>query len=143
MASCAIPGTSGPAFPGVRPSAHRGDEPIAAARQRLDESRDVRRVPERISQPANRRIQAALEIDERLCRPQALSQLLAGDEFAWTIQQCPENLKRLIGEVDPDAAPAQLAGAQIQLERAEANESISGIGHSDGRSSVQRRRAES
>ena len=128
-------------FSAFRLPANRNDEPIAAAGQRLDESRHVRRVPKRISQAANRGIQAALEIDERLCRPQTLSQLLAGDEVAWTIQQCPENLKRLIGKTDPNPAPAQLAGAEIQLERSEPNEIIHGLGHSDGGSSVHPRRA--
>ena len=95
---------------------HRSDESVAAAGQRLDEPRHIGRVPERIAQPANGSIQAVLEIDECLRRPQSLPQLLAGDEFAGTIQQRLENLKRLIGEIDPDAGLPQLARAQIQLE---------------------------
>ena len=71
-----------------------------------------------------------LEIDECFCRPESLSQLLAGDEFAGTIQQGLENLKRLIGEIDPDAGLPQLARAQIQLERAKADERIQWSAHS-------------
>ena len=56
---------------------------------------------ERVAQPANGRIQPVLEIDERFRRPQSLPQLVAGDELTGTIQQRLQQLKRLIGEIDP------------------------------------------
>ena len=109
-----------------RKAGHGSDESVAAAGQRLDEPRHIGRVPERISQPANRGIQAVLEVDECLGRPQSLPQLLAGNELAGTIQQRLEHLKRLFGKTDPDAALPQLAGPQIQLERAKADDGSSG-----------------
>ena len=101
---------------------HRSDESVAASGQGLNEPRHIGRVPERVTQPANRGIQAVLEIDECLRRPQSLPQLLAGHEVAGTIEKRLENLKRLLGEIDPDAGLPQFARAQIQLERAKADE---------------------
>jgi hypothetical protein len=110
---------------------HWSDESVAAAGQRLDEPRHIGRVPERIAQPANRGIQAVLEIDERVFPPEALSQLLTGDQVAGMIQQRLENLKRLVGEIDPDTGLPQLARAQVQLERAKADERIRWSAHGD------------
>jgi hypothetical protein len=112
------PGTEWRGLAGIELPADRGDEPIAPPRQRLDESRHVRRIAKRLSQPANRGIQAALEVDERLWAARAF-------------QQRPEDLEGLVGETDPDAALAQLARAQIQLERAEPNEIIRVLGHAN------------
>ena len=62
------------------------------------------------------------KVDEGVGRPQSLSQILSCDELAGTVQQCLENLKRLIGKIDPDATLPQFARVQIQLEGAEADE---------------------
>jgi hypothetical protein len=71
-----------------------------------------------------------LEIDECLCRPQALPQLVAGHEFAGTVEQRLEELKRLIGKTDSDAALPQFARPGIELERAESDDRIEGGVHS-------------
>jgi hypothetical protein len=84
-------------------SGHRSDESVAASGQGLHEPRHIGRVPERVAQPANRGIQAVLEIDERLGRPESLPQLVARHELAGTIEKGRENLKGLLGKVDPDA----------------------------------------
>ena len=109
---------------------HWSDEPVAAARQRLNEPRHIGRIPERIAQPAHRGIQPVFEIDECLRRPQSLPQLLPGDEFAGTIQQRLENLKRLLGQIDADAGLPQFARANVQLECAKTDERIQGSAHS-------------
>jgi len=106
-----------------------GDESVATTRHRLDEPRCIRRVSERIAQPANGGIQAVFKVDECFRRPQSLPQLLPCDELAGTLEQRLENLKRLIGQVDPDAALPQLTRAQVQLERAEADQSIQSSAH--------------
>jgi hypothetical protein len=62
---------------------HRRNKPIAAARQGLDESRGLSRVPERFAQPLHGRVHAVLEIDERVVLPEPLPQFLAGDQLAW------------------------------------------------------------
>jgi hypothetical protein len=79
-----------------------------------------------------------LEIDECLCRPESLPQFLAGHEVARSFQQRLENLKGLIGEFDANATLPQFARAQIQLERAKANESIDRSGHCGSGPSLRR-----
>jgi hypothetical protein len=108
------------------------DEPIAPPGERLDKSRHIGRIPERITQPANGSIQAVLEINERVRRPQSLSQFFAGNEPSRTIEKRPEKLKWLFGEVDPDASLPKLARTQIQLECAKANGRIWGRAHGRG-----------
>ena len=92
------------------------DEAVAAPMQRLDEPRIVGIVAERGAQPLDRRIQAVLEIDERPRRPQTLAQLFARHHFAGPLEHHRENFERLILQPDADAALAQLARAQIDLE---------------------------
>src|SRR5262245_66517437 len=86
-------------------------------------------VAERVTQPADRGIQAVFEIDERFRRPEPLPQLLAGDELTGAIQQRLQDLKWLLGKVDPDAALSELARTQIQLEGAKANKGIQSSAH--------------
>ena len=62
------------------------------------------------------------KVDECFGRPQSLSQVVPSDELARTVQQCLENLKRLIGKIDPGATLSQFTRVQIQLEGAEADE---------------------
>jgi hypothetical protein len=71
-----------------------------------------------------------LEIDECLCRPQSLSQLVAGHQLTRTVQQRLEKLKRLIGETDPDAILPKLARPQVELERAKTDDRIERSAHS-------------
>ena len=68
-----------------RRTVQRTDEPVAAAWQRLDIARDVGRIIERLAQAPNRRVQAGLEVDERIGGPEAIAQRLAGDELARTL----------------------------------------------------------
>ena len=55
------------------------DEPIAAPRQRLDESRCRRRIAEGFTKSLDGRVQAVLEIDERVFRPELVTQVVACD----------------------------------------------------------------
>ena len=97
----------------------RRDEPIAAARQRLDEPRVVRIVAERGAQALHRRVQAVLEVDEGAVRPQPLAQLLARDDVAGALEHQPEDLERLLLQADAGRARPQLAQPHVELERAE------------------------
>ena len=106
------------------------DESVTPTGHRFDEPRRIGRVPERIAQPPNGGIQPVLEIDECLCRPESLSQLVAGHELTRTVQQRLEKLKRLIGEADPDATLPKFARPHVELERAETDDRIEGSAHS-------------
>jgi hypothetical protein len=60
-----------------------------------------------------------LEIDERALGPQALSQLVARDDVAGTLEHQAQDLERLFLQPDASRALTQLTRAAIQLERRE------------------------
>jgi hypothetical protein len=60
---------------------------MAFARQSLDEARIIGRIPQRLAQLLDRRVDAVLELDEGVGRPQRLLQFFAGDNLAVTPQQ--------------------------------------------------------
>lgn len=95
------------------------DKPVAASRKSLDEARIVRRFPERAAQPFDGRIDAVVELDNRIVRPQFLADFLAQHRLAGVLDEHEQDLKRLIGQVDPDTVLAHLAGAHVQLEGSE------------------------
>ena len=97
----------------------RGDEPVAAAVQRLDKSRIVRVVAERGPQPLHRGVEAVLEINEGPLGPQPIAQLLPRDDVAGPLEHDRQNLERLILQPYPNTALAQLARAQIDFEDSE------------------------
>ena len=109
-----------PAGSSSRRQPSRRDEPISASRKRLDEARVVGVVAERRSQPLHGGIEAVLEIDERAVGPQPLAQLVPGDDVAWTLEHHPEDFERLLLQPDADAVLPQLAGSDVELERAKA-----------------------
>ncbi len=67
---------------GGRDQGHRGDEPVAAARQRLDEARRFGGVSKGRAQVANRVIHALFKVNESVVAPEFLLEILAGDQFA-------------------------------------------------------------
>ena len=92
------------------------DESIAAAWQRLDIARVISGVTERLAQPPHGGVEAVLEIDEGIVRPQALAKLVAVEELAGAIQKGKEKPERLLRQNDVRAVGVQLAGAGIQFE---------------------------
>jgi hypothetical protein len=63
-----------------------------------------------------------VEIDERAVWPQPLTQLLARDEIARSLQQQREDLEGLSREVEARPCLAQFSCVEIQLEHAEPDE---------------------
>ena len=95
------------------------EKPVSAARQRLDKGRIVGGVAERFSKPGDDRVQAVVEVDECFAAPDVAPQFLARDDVPRMLDERQERLKRLLLEALFDAAALELAGAGIQLERAE------------------------
>jgi hypothetical protein len=62
------------------------------------------------------------EINEGICRPQALAQLFASDEFSGTNQESTKNLERLTLHLQKTAVAAQLSCAQVGFELSEADD---------------------
>jgi hypothetical protein len=60
-----------------------------------------------------------LKVDIDLIRPELGPQLLAGDQFAGSLQKKGQDLKGLGGEADSSALPAQLARVEIRLKISE------------------------
>jgi hypothetical protein len=94
----------------------RRDEAIPTLRQSFHESRCVGGVSERFAQLLHRGAEPAVEIDERLARPQPALQLIPRDQVAWPFQQRGEDLERLVGEADLRALLAQFTRAGVEVE---------------------------
>ncbi len=58
----------------------RGDESVAASGKGLDEARPNRRIAQRFAQPPDGRVQAPLEVDERVVSPELMAEAIAGDQ---------------------------------------------------------------
>jgi len=97
-----------------------GDETIAAARKRLNETRLLVRIAKRAAQSLNRRVHAMLEIDEGIGGPKTFLQILSSEEFARVLQQQSENLEGPTGETDLATVFAQFASAKINVVGIEA-----------------------
>src|SRR5258705_5601927 len=97
----------------------RRDEPVAAPMQRFHKSRIVRIVSERRTKPLQGSVEAVLEIDERAGGPEPLAQLFARDQLTGPLEHHRQNFERLFLKSDADSTFAQLAGAQVHIERSE------------------------
>ena len=81
--------------------------------------------PERVAQAVDDGVQAVLEVDERAVWPEPLTQLLARDEIAGSLQQQREDVEGLSGKAEAHACLAQLTCVKIQLEHAEPDDAKS------------------
>ena len=95
------------------------EEPVAALVHRLDEPRHIGLVAQRDAQPPHGGVQAVLEVDEGAVRPEPAAQLLAPTTSPGRSSSADQNPQRLLLQRDAEAALAQLAVAQVQLEGAE------------------------
>src|ERR1700676_5578754 len=77
------------------------EETISPARHGFDEPGILRRISKGVPQAANGGVQAVIEIDEGIRRPEPLAQLLAGHDFAGLLQKLREYLERLLLQLDP------------------------------------------
>ena len=56
-----------------------------------------------------------LEVDKRICRPQALPQLFARDHLSRTLQQRGQDLKRFVLQLETVPLPPKFSAAQISF----------------------------
>ena len=104
------------------PRRHRHQEPVAAARQCLDEPWRVGGIAQRLTNLADAEVQPLLEVHERVAAPDVIADLAARDHLAAAAREELEHLERLRRQLDQVAALAKLAGRRIQLERAKAQD---------------------
>ena len=67
------------------------------------------------------RIQPVLEIHECVRVPQALPQIVAGNQFPGMLNQFNQYLKGLLGKLGAGSIVVKFSGAEVQLEGAEAD----------------------
>ena len=95
-----------------------------------------RGVAQRFAQLPHRAIEGQIEVDERVGGPEPLPQLLARDDVAGMFQEQLQNLKRLIGQPNLDAAFSQLSRPEIGLEQSKSDD----LRARAGRTGIGRRR---
>jgi len=95
------------------------DETISAAGQGLNVFGVLRGIAQHFANPGDGIVQAVVEIDEGVSRPELTPQLLASDEAASTLQQNPKNLDGLTLQAQLHATFPQLSRLEIQFERVE------------------------
>src|SRR5207253_6392605 len=96
-----------------------GNEPIAALRQRLDEARVFGRIAQSLTEPVDGGIEAVIEVDERVSRPQTLPQLVASDDIAAALEQQDEDVERAAAQLHAAPLFHELARAAVNLEHPE------------------------
>src|SRR5215469_14084965 len=114
------PGQSTQAFAGLRPSwlqdnicirnrrrlfrrsaaVHRPDEPVAPPIKSLNKAGILGIVAQGLAKLLDCTVQAEIEINKSVLRPQALLQFFAGDDLPRSLQQHGKDLQRLILELD-------------------------------------------
>jgi hypothetical protein len=102
---------------------HRSNEAITAAGERLNKDRSVCRFAQRIAQPLDRGIQAMIEVNEGVRRPEFIAQFLSSNELSRPFQERRQYLKGLFLQFYLLSPLAQFPGVEIDLEGAEADDS--------------------
>ena len=93
---------------------------ISAAGNSLDEGGILSRVTKSVAHAPYGRVEAVVEVNECISRPQAMAQIVASDDFSRLFQKQRQYLERLLLDLDLDAAPAEFAGVQVKFEDAKA-----------------------
>src|SRR6516225_2866245 len=101
---------------------------LALFHRRFDKAGFFGRIVQALAQPRYRGVQAMVEIDKRVYRPELQAQLLARDQFARTLQQHAQHAQGLFLEAHAPALLAQFSRAQVHFEVAEAQQRRKYIG---------------
>jgi hypothetical protein len=97
------------------------DETISTSSERFDEHWSVRRFAQRIAQPLDSCIQAVIEVNEGILRPEPAPQFVSGNNFPWSFKQSGQHLERLFLELYFLASVAQFSALEIHLEPTKAD----------------------
>ena len=100
----------------------RGDETIAAPRQRFDEARSSSGITQGLAQSLDDGVEAMLEVDVDVVTPELLAHLDARNQDTRLTRQRRKDTKGLLCEQLSRAVQRQFPGLQIQLEIAESND---------------------
>lgn len=78
-------------------------------------------IVERLSQPGDRRVEVGIEFDKDSVGPEAMAQLLPSDGLTRVLKKNGKYLKGLFREPDSQPELPQVAGVQVNLKIAEAD----------------------
>src|ERR1700722_17758663 len=92
------------------------DESISTPRQSLDITRSVCRIPKSCANPRNRIVQAVVEIDESVGRPDLRPKFFSRHQIPGTLQESSQYLQRLALQAQFRSSFAQLTSADVQFE---------------------------
>src|SRR5437762_13646800 len=98
---------------------NRGGKAIPLAHHRLHETRLLRIVAQDEADLTHSRVDAVVDIDENFLAPQAVSDLLAGNEFSAPLDQQDEQLHREFFQAQQALASLQPITRLIECEIAE------------------------
>src|ERR1700720_1579310 len=98
-------------------------EAIPSSSECLDKDGGLGRRAQRVPQPFDGCIQAMIEVDECVCRPELASQFLSGDHFSRPFKQRGQHLKGLFLELYPLSPLSEFPSLEIDLERTETDDS--------------------
>src|SRR6266849_657317 len=98
------------------------DEPVAALGKRLDESRLLVVVTERLAQLLNGGVEAVIEIHKSVRGPEPFLKFFPPDDFTRTLQEQGKDSKRQDLQLDFAARFAEFARAKIHLKNVKADD---------------------
>jgi hypothetical protein len=94
---------------GIKGFFHPRDETVTAFWDGFHEARILGRVPESLSQLHHTIIEAVIEVDKGVARPQAVAQFVAGNYLTWLFEEHGQNLEGLFGKPDAKAILTKFA----------------------------------
>src|SRR5882762_5083119 len=97
----------------------RSNETVTSSSDCLDEDWRFRRFAQRIAQPLDGGIEAMIEVDEGVRRPEFAAQFLSGNQFSRSFKQRSQNLQGLFLQLHLLPALAQFPSVKVDLECAE------------------------
>src|SRR5215469_10344474 len=114
----------------IRPCFRHGDignETVAAARYGFDKARAIGGISQRVAQPGYGAVEALIELDESVRRPDVFAQLFAADDLSAIFQQKAQDLERLVLQLDPGTLLAQFTAVQVEFKHPEPHEFRAGV----------------
>ena len=101
-----------------------GNEAVAFACNRLDEFRRFGRVAQKLSDFANRTVNASFHVDKNVLAPKPVGDVCAGDELPVTLYQEDQELHEPALQLHRAALASQLVSRYVEFEVAKAEQSM-------------------
>lgn len=112
---------------------HGSEEAISAARERFHKTGILCGVAQCIAQALHGGVQAVVEINKGIRRPQAGVKILPCNHFSGALQKRGQHLKGLFLEASLEPVAAELPGTKVYLKDSKADNSVCGVSWHFGR----------